>query len=434
MVETAFCNLGDFVTITGAANAANNVTLKKINSITTLKTGFAIKLEGVSFVTEVDSSAVCSFRSKYDVFPIGAGLGLTAAEVDIQQHEDIRDNFLSSDVYDFYLKDTINVKDFLSAQVYNPVGCFSLPRKARASVGIHRPPLPGVDIKILDSTNVLNANKLKLERSINKDFFNSVIYKYEELVLENKFTKGFVTTNATSLSQIPIGNRPLTIEAKGFREILSADLIAADATSRRLNKYKFGAERINGIDLNLKDGFSIEIGDAVIVDIASLQITDTKTGTRAGKERMFDVVNKKINTKTGIVTIDVSDTAVDTTLRFGLITPSSFISTGISTTQFIIKPSFNTDRFGLDEFKKWNKLEGVSVIVRSQDYSVSDTSTISSISGNTFTLSSALSFVPQTDYVVELDQYDNQNDRAKLLYGFMSDAVFADGGNQYVML
>ena len=149
---------------------------------------------------------------------------------------------------------------------------------------------------------------------------------------------------------------------------------------------------------------------------------------------MFDVVNKKINTKTGIVTIDVSDTAVDTTLRFGLITPSSFISTGISTTQFIIKPSFNTDRFGLDEFKKWNKLEGVSVIVRSQDYSVSDTSTISSISGNTFTLSSALSFVPQTDYVVELDQYDNQNDRAKLLYGFMSDAVFADGGNQYVML
>jgi len=426
---------GDYVTTSGAINGANNVSLKQIAGIDVTNGNTILTIDGVSFVEELDTSALVSFRSQYDVWPTGAGLALKNFEVDIDQHEDIRSNFLSSDTYDFYLKDTIKGKEFIAGQVYNPVSCFSIPRKAAASVGIHRPPIPGTEIKTLSADNVLNAGKLKLERTINKNFFNAVIYKYEELATEDEFIRGVVNTNATSITRIPVGNKPLTIESKGFRDALSAQSVATDAASRRLNKYKFGAEFIRGIQVNLTTGFTIEIGDSVVIDISSLQITDTVTGTRSGEARLFDITNRKINTKTGVVTLDAIDSNVDKDLRYGLISPASFINIGSTVNSVNIKPSFNTDQYGVNEYKKWQNLIGAAVIVRSQDYSISDTSTITQITGNTFTLGSALSFTPLEDYLIELDIYDNQPESVKLIYAFMQDnPTFADGKPQYVQI
>ena len=428
-------HVGDYVSTSGATNGANNFTNKKITGIVKINTGTYITVDSVSLVEELATSALIDFRSQYDIWPVGAGLAMNANEVDIDEHLDIKFNFLSNNTYDFYLKDTWKGKDFLSQQVYNPVSCFSLPRKAQSSVGIHRPPLPGSDIKTLDTSNVLNAGQLKLQRTINKDFYNAIIVKFEENTTTKDFNRGIVTTNATSITRIPVGNQPLTIESKGLRTILSSDNVINEASTRRLNKYKFGAEKIRGVKTNTVTGWTIEVGDAVVIDMSSLQITDTATGTRAGKSRLFDCVNKKLNTKNGIVTLDLVDSAVDTSLRFGLISPSSFVNVGISTTQVTIKPSFNTDRFGVNEYRKWDNLNNAAVIIRSQDYSVQDTSTISQIFGNTFTFNTALSFVPLADYIIELDIYDNQPDNVKLLYAFMTDnANFADGGNPYVML
>jgi hypothetical protein len=436
IVQLYNVSVGDYVTTTGSINSgSNDVTLKKITSIRTLNNGFAIVIEGVSFVEEIDSTATIAFRSQYDIWPTGAGLELNANEVDIAQHLDIRSNFLSNEVYDFYLKETVQGKEFIAGEVYNPVSCYSIPRKAAASVGIHRPPLPGSDIKTLSSDNVLNAGKLKIERSINKQFFNAVIYKFEELVTEDKFVKGVVNTNAESITRIPVGNKPLTIESKGLRDILSGESTATEAASRRLNKYKFGAEFVRSLQVTTEVGWTIEIGDAVVLDLASLQITDSKTGTRTGDQRLFDVINKKLNTKTGVVTLDVLDSAVDLNVRYGLQSPSSFISFGTSTTQFTIRASFNTDLYGDDEFRKWDNLQNAAVIIRSVDYSVVESSVISQFTGNTVTLTTPLTFTPPSGYIMELDIYDAQPDNVKLLYVFTTDdPTFADGGNPYAML
>ena len=428
--------INDYVTITGSAIGGNNVTAQ-VKGITEIDEGTYIVLDdSVSLSLEIDSTAEVSFRSQYDVWPAGAGMALDNELVDINEHLDIRSNFLSSANLDIYLTDEIEGKSLLTDEIYNPVSCFSIPRKAQSSVGIHRPPLPNETVKVLNTDTVLNSDRLKISRTINKNFYNSIIYKYDQDPLQQDvFETSLTRINADSLSRIEVGNKPLIIESKGLRSQDLGQSIANEAADRRLTVYKFGAEAIRGIKTNIKTGFDIEIGDSVIVDYESLKLSDSITGTRSGKARYYRIDNKKFNTKTGEIELDILDSNVDKDLRYGLFSPSSFVSSGLSNSQFVIAPSFNTETWGVDEFRKWDGLEGASVVVRSKDYSVAETAILQTITGNTFTLATSLTFTPPEGYIVELDIYDNQPDSVKLLYGFMTDdPTFADGEPQYNML
>ncbi len=429
--------IGDFLSAVGALNGANNVVNAEIVAITENSAGTYVTLaDTVSLVEEVSTDAEVSFRSQFDVWPTGAGLALDNDFVDIDEHKRIQRLFLSSFEYDFRLTETTEAKEFLQAQLYNPASCFELPRKAQASVGIHTPPLPGSRIKDISKNTVLNADKLELSRSTTEEFFNTINYKFEE-DLENEFRRGEIFISADSIARLPdVGNKSLTIEAKGMREILSAKNLADQAATRRLNKYKFGAEFVNGINLDLSTGWDVEGGDAVVLDIPSLEMSDTVNATRGtGDSRVFDIKNKKFNTKTGVVTIDVVDSNADKDARYGLISGCSFIKSGINNISWIIQPSFNTDRFGNDEWRKWTDFVGASVLIRSSDFTTTGTGTLSSIAGNTITVSSTIGFVPAAGFVMELDKYSNQPDSVKLLFAFMSDDSndFADGGKPYVL-
>lgn len=435
LVQLYNIQVGDYITTTGATNGANNVTNQQITAITENDFGTYITVSGVSFVEEIDSSAVIDFRSQYDVYPIG--LKMHNDEVDIQEHQDLHSNFLSNWDYDFYIDSNIDdAKEWLSEQVYNPASAYNIPRKAQASVGYHIGPLPTENIKTLNIDNVLNVGSLKIQRSTSKNFYNAVVYRYENTALDTgTFTRGTVTTDATSLSQIPVGNKALKIDASGMREGLQADANAASATSRRLRKYKFGAEYVVGLKLNFATGFDIEIGDILLVDFTSLKLTDIKSGTRSGDSRLCEITNKSINIKTGEVMIDIVDTNFSNDTRYCLQSPSSLVKVGVSTTEFTIKAGYSTERFGDAEYKKWEKWVGASIVVRSADYVTSDTALIQAVTENTITLASALSFTPSADYIMELDVYDNQPANIKLVYGFMSDgAAFADGGIEYMMI
>lgn len=438
IVQEINVRVGDYVTITGAANGANNVSNIPIAAVNNTETGYYVVLDdSVTLVEEIGTSATIDIRSKYDVWPEGAGLALDNELVDIAEHERIQRQFLSSFDYEFRLTDTVNAKEFLQNQVYNPASAFELPRKAQSSVGIQTPPLPGQSIKSISSNTVTNADKLSIQRSLTDQFFNSIVYKFEKSTLDDKFERGEVYVSADSKTRIPNApSEPLTIEAEGMREALSAKNLSDIASTRRLNKYKFAAEFIKGINLNLETGWDVEVGDAVILDFASLQMSDTVSGLRgAGDSRLFDIINKKLNTKTGVVTLDVVDSNADKNNRYGLISPCSQIKSGISNTSWIIQPTFNTDRFGNDEWRKWISLIGASVIVRDSAYTVTGTGIISSVSGNTITVESSIGFVPTSGYLMELDVYSNQPDNVKLLFGFQTDNGndFGDGGSPYVM-
>lgn len=423
---------GDFVTTTGAANGANNVTLKEITDITVTGDGSYIEVDGVSFVDEQDTTGVVAFRSKYDSLPDGMGMG--PDEVDVAEHERIADLFLTGFEYDFYLRDSIeNGKEFMEQQLYSPIACYSTPRKARSSVAYTIGPLPTDAIVTLDSRNVKNADKLVKRRGIGKNFYNTIIYKYNESAYEDgKFLNGVIETDATSRTMIPVGTRAMTISAKGLR----SGVTATNAASRRLARYAFGAEYFDNVKILFAAGYSIEVGDLVILDGESLMIADRQTGERSTPARFYEVVAKKIALENGDITLSLLDTKFDGSQRYALISPASLVRDAISESQFNVKSSF-ASRLGNDEYLKWQRYGEITVRVRTQDYSVAGTGVIDRWQGNTVFLKEELGFTPSADMVMELSDYNDANAEIKLLYAFIaggSGVNFDDGEPPYQMI
>lgn len=432
--------IGDYITTTGASGGANNVTNKQIIDVVKTGEGSYILIDGVAFTDETTSAALIDFRSQYDTLHPNAGMQMHNNEVDIEEHEKLKRFFLSSFEYDFYIRDTQKGKEFLENQVYFPASAFSVPRKSQASVGYHIGPLPNSDIKTVDTRSVVNASRLNVTRSISSNFFNTVIYQFEEDVLnEDQYHRGDIEFSATSKNRIKVGTNALVITSKGIREVLSGQSIAQNAANRRLRKYKFAAESIDGIQVTLGSSFNAEIGDIVIVDMADLQMSDTKNATRSGEPRLFQIVNKTFDIRTGKVVYNLVDTAYSTASRYCLMSPSTRLMAGSSSTVLKLAVTGNSV-FGTNEGRKWSRYIGATVRVRSDDFTTrNDISTILSVSGNTLTLSTPLGFTPFANDTLTIANYDEMpvdeiHKKIKLIYGFMRDSNFGDGSMQYQML
>jgi len=428
--------VGDYASVSGSAIPANNFTLKEITGISQTENGQYITIDGVTLSFEAPTDGELAVRSRYDSIPVGAGMA--ADEVDVTQHNYIKSTFLTDDNhYRFLIKKEIELKAFLGEQIYNPLGSYSVPRKAQSSVGYHLAGLlPGGDaVKTLSKNNVVSAQKIAITRSTSKNFYNSVLYKFDERILEeDKFEKINGSISTDSRNRIDTGSRTLLIESKGLRSDLQGESLSNSAASNRLKKYEFGAEYIKNIQVDLKTGFSLEVGDIVSLDMASLQIADRYSGSRSGAPRLFSIDNKSFNLKTGEITFDLVDTNFSNDARYCLIAPTSIIKQGLSQTSFIIQGSFNTDQYGENEFKKWESYVGTTILIHNDDFTISGTAVFESFAGNTITVATALGFIPSTGMKMDFDSYTTQQDNVKLIYGFMSDVDFADGGIQYQML
>jgi hypothetical protein len=205
------------------------------------------------------------------------------------------------------------------------------------------------------------------------------------------------------------------------------------AADRLLKRYSRGAEYVNSIEVLASVGIPVEVGDVVVFDFQTLQMTDTTSGTRGGSLRLMEVRNKIQDNKTGRVTLNLVDTSFGVSDRYGRISPASYIRAGATTTVLDLDPSF---RANVTEGSKWAPYVGAPIVVRSLDYLTTSTSTIDSVVNNTITLSTPLSFAPSAGMLMELDTYDNQTEKVKLLFAFLSDDDnnFSDGEPPYLQL
>lgn len=423
---------GDYVSTTGSAYPENNLTGEVIQEIQSNNDGsFIIFSSDLAMTDETDATLLVSFRSKYDTLP--EGLGMSPDEVDVAEHERLRKQFLSGMEYDFFIKDTIDAKAFIEKEIYMPAAAYSLPRKSKSSVGYSISPIPGSNTKILDRDSITNPAKLAVRRAIGKNFFNGIIYKMDQRVLSDDFRAGIVITSATSLNAIPVGVRALTIESRGLRTASGGASLAQSQGARKLKRYEMGAEMLESVELLLKDGFTVEIGDVILLDSDGLKLTNTKTGTRERFQRLFEVINKKMDTHTGKVVVSLLDTKFNTSKHYGLISPSSKIGAVYSAQEFKIEQSFNSD-FGKDEFRKWNKYKQPFVKIRAADFSVVQIAQVESFNGNRVRLVAPLATLPAAGQFMELAPYDLQADEIKLVYVFLSDGPFPDGRDQYAMV
>jgi len=361
-------------------------------------------------------------------------LAMDPRDVDVYQHEFIRNTFAANINLRFYLKDTIeNGKDFIEQQIYTVFAGYSLPRGTRSSLGIHIAPLPFNEIQVLNKSNIVNPSRLKLRRSYARNFYNSIVFRYDEDLYDERFLRGTINFDAQSREETK-RRKDLVITSKGLRSSLQAQSIAQVASSRLLDRYRRGAEFFEQVEVLFGTGIRLEVGDAVIVDFEDLEVTNTIDGSRDKPTKLFEVTNKDVDLA-GKVTIHLTDTSFDGAERYGLFSPASFIGSG-TTTEINILPSFSKP-FGDNEWRKWDKFVGATVKIRSQDYTVFGNSKIFSIAGNKITLSPALAFTPQNGYLLEFSDYDDQeSESVKLIYTHLSDDDndFADGEPPYVYL
>jgi len=425
--------VGDYITTISSGLAENNVSDKRITEVTKNDLGTYLVIDAVSFSQELESPATIDIRNQYDT--LGDGVNLDPDFVDIEQWEFIRDNFIQTFEQRFYIDDSIeDAKEFIETQCLLPAASFSVPRKSRNSVSYHVGPLPGEDLKMIDTSNVLNAGKLTPRRTTAKNFKNAVRHTFDRDVLDPElFANGILRVSATSLDRIPVGKKVLDIKAQGMRTDLSALNNSLQSTQRLLNRYEFGADFIQNINVNFTTGFNLEIGDIVQVDYADLQIADSRSGTRSGEPRLMEIINRSMDLRSFQVSIDVVDTNFSVSSRYARISPASQVKSATSGTTFIVKPSYQ-QVFGNNEYLKWRDFVGASLLIHSFDHTVSGTAILAQVENNNrITLETDLGFTPLEDYIVEFDIYDNQPDNVKLLYGFQSNLEndFADGGSFY---
>jgi hypothetical protein len=425
---------GDTVTVTGATTPGNNVTDALITSVSEDASGSLVTLDAAYPLTaETSSSGVASFKTQYNTLPDGAGL--TPDQVDIDEFISIKSLFQSSlPFYEMYLKDTISGKDLINKEIMYPAACYSIPRKGRVSIGKTKPPILKFESKTLDESTVLNAASLSIDRSVLDNFYNAVIYKFNEDAVEDKFTSGRVVISENSFNRITSGVKPFLVESKGIRKTTDNLVVIENNTQRILDRYQFGAESLKGVKVPFSVGWGLEVGDTCV--IKDLQLLDSKTGERGLAARVMEVTNRSFNFKTGEITIDIVDTAYGVDGRYGVISPSSQVTSASTSSSLVLKKSFSTTALELER-DKWLDYVGLRIKVRSADFTDVEETVFTGFSpgnSNILLVDPPLSFTPSEDYIIEVADYDTADDYNKIAHVYFNPQlkVTANAGSETV--
>jgi hypothetical protein len=261
-----------------------------------------------------------------------------------------------------------------------------------------------------------------------------VIYKYDKDEITEKFQRGKIVQSSNSTNRIRVANKPLVIEADGVKPTGFTDKVNI-LSNKALSRYQYGAESIE-VRVSFGFGFEIEIGDVVILQGEALQISDSKTGTRLFKPRLFEVANKTMYLSGQPITLKLIDTAFNLNGRYGVFSPSSKVGTGSTTTTLNLQQSFGTN-LGLGfEGDKYKPLIGALLRIRSEDHSFAEDRYLLRIdpaNKNGIILSSALSSPPLENYIVEVAPYSSSADSAdealtKTLYCSWDAQIPVDSG------
>lgn len=423
--------VGDKVSIVDDQNAVNNVTGVLIADVVSTPYGSYIILDStVSLVSSISSEGKISFASKWNVLPDGVQLG--GDEVDVPEFERLRDIFSSSIFeYDFYLKETVTAKSFVDEEIMWPTGGFTLPRRGKISCGYTSPPLGSANLKVFDSTNTSKPDQNKIKRTINKFFYNNVLFQFNESVTDDLFLSGDLEVNQDSKNRIKVGNKTLLIKARGLRPSTDATTTIEILKKRFQDKFKFAAELVSTFAFYGKS-FDSDVGDVVVFGDSTLKLPDTKSATRKFSPRLFEIQNKSLSIKTGEVKLDLLDSGYSLDAgRYGIISPSSLcVASGSTTSAIKIKNSYETVAPRLEK-SKWTPYLNQKIIVHDEDFDFISETVFKGFSPSDdflMLVEPPLSFVPSDNYIVDIAPYpDNANNEdnqlAKRVFVFTDPTV-----------
>lgn len=413
---------GDSIQIT---NSISNDGIYTVND-------FGQNSDGSSFIiideilnAEIGDTSVFSYKSQFNVLPDGAAINMLPDQVDTETYINTLETFSTNFYdYDYFIADTISdAKTFIDQELFFPQAIYSIPRRAASSVKFTAPPLSTENLPVLNTDNIVNMDKLKPVRSSAKYYYNEVIYNFNYDVLQDKNLDTFISISNESKSRIKAGDKSLVIESKGT--VRSADnLLQLELSSTRLlNRYRFAATAFKGVELLYRNGYLLEVGDTCLMGGSDTKIVDPQTGLRTGKIKSYEIINKTLNIKTGKVSLDLLETSFGLLGRFAVISPSSTIAAGSTTTSLILDKVFDNFDDGVQR-DKYENLIGAKVRIYSEDYDYDETTTLEgfSLQNQNAIIVSELPIAPQQGYTLELALYEDQttdiSEQVKIQYAF----------------
>jgi len=432
-------SIGDYFTITGASNPANNLTGMITGFGDSVLTNQVIYTNQV-FEIENTTSAVAAYRSQYDTFPVKAGLKMRMRDVDVATWQYVKNTYFAAGTNNIsiYYSAAAFGKKVIQTDILLPMGCYGISRFGRASISVTKPPLPGVGKLVsLDWTNVINPQKIIVERSSNsRTFYNLISYQYNYDVASGNYTSVQYFLDSTSLNQLGGQVSQLPIVAPGLRDLLSGATIAQSRGQALLNRFKTCCIQID-LTVNWSAGSTIEVSDIVkLTDNGQLKIMNFETGERNLGVQLFEVIQRQYNIVTGNVDLQLlGGLGFSVDSRFGLYSPTSILNTDCTPTLLRLIPSYGQTQISI-EISKWTPFFGMEVIVHSPDYSVSGITTLQGVSetdNSSLIVAPALAFTPLAGYQVDIAPYPtntNPNDQAqyKLLYAHFSPSIPVTSG------
>lgn len=425
----------DKASITGDTVPANNVIDALITDVVSTQYGSYMVLDQPLSLS-LNTPATVSFKSKYNVLPLGAGLGLTGEEVDVPRFEEIKERFTSSIfVYDFYIKNTKEAFDFIDREILFTTGAYPIPRLGKISIAYTSPPLGFNGILKLDEDSTSEPQTNKITRSINRYFYNAVVFAYNDAVVDERFLSGDINPDTESRNRIKIGARSLTIECGGIRPTPESLEVIRVLRDRFKEKYRFGAEVIE-VQAMYGKSFNADVGDVALFG-GGLNLVDSKNGSRTFAPRLWDVLNKTITPVTGEVKLTLMDSAYSLAVgRYGIISPSSLCGIGSTTSRLKLKASFDLEGSPVAESVKWRDIVGIKLLVHSEDWAVSGETFLMRVSPSdpyALDINPPLAFAAADNYIVEVAPYPDsvdafENSIGKAVYVFTNPTVAVTGG------
>jgi hypothetical protein len=425
---------GDYFYITGSASG---------NSVSGRITGITAGAQGRDTIVQTDqtftienpTSALVAFRSQYDTFPTTCGLGCFTNEVDVSTFQQIRKNYFTaggaSDLVAYYDQAAVGL-DTIVNDIMLPIGCYSISRYGRISMAITKPPLPGSGTKLvqLDYTNIVDPDKIQVVRATNqRSFYNEVSYEYDFDVINQSFNSVQYFLDTNSLKEFGY-TVVLPIQANTVSSALGGALIAQTRGNAILDRFKDCLIWLE-LTVNWSVGSLLEVSDIVVVkDDGNLKIMNFETGERNIGTQLFEVIDRNYQIITGNVKLKLlGGLGFNLTNRFGLISPSSILGAGCTTTSVRVTPSFGQPDIP-SEMLKWSPLVGQGVMVHDALWSVTGASFIQAVSStdpSALILSPALPFAPSAGNILDIAPYPQTatttNALEAGLYGFITPSI-----------
>jgi hypothetical protein len=354
---------------------------------------------------------------------------MLTSEVDVDEFNNIAAAFSSNFVdYDIYIKDSIDdAKEFLDKEIFFPQGLFSIPRKARSSVKFVVPPFSSAITPTLNNSAITNITKIKQRRSIHKYLYNTYVWRFNQDSIEDKFLTGKIVVSANSINRIKAGKKQLKIESAGLRNNPSTIALVNNISQRLIDRYQYAPTYFEGVEVNYKTGYTIEVGDIVPAFPSETKTKDLKDGSNQ-TEKLYEVVNKSLNVKTGKISLSLLSSAFEIESRYVVVSLSSKTTNDSTSSRLIIESINDLGQFP-NPTAQWKPLEGNRIRVRSNDYTDDEIVEFNVDPNNSsaLILSDVLSFTPNENHVVEVPSYDDSDAAIdsdyKLQFGYQNSLV-----------